>query len=49
MLAEKASIMLNTRELSHVSQKNIRMLMDCAVRYGSYTGRNTHAEKVSSP
>lgn len=26
-------------------EENIRVLIDCAVRYGSYTGRDTHAEK----
>jgi len=26
-------------------EENIRMLIDCASRYGSYVGRNTHADK----
>jgi hypothetical protein len=27
-------------------EENIRVLIDCAARYGSYAGRNTHAEKI---
>jgi MtaA/CmuA family methyltransferase len=32
---------------SDTPEENIRMLIDCASRYGSYAGRNTHAGKIS--